>query len=251
MRGLTCGHAFHASCIDPWLTSRRACCPLCKRDYWVPKPRAEGDQPEETPEERRQRRRDREERRAARDGQSLWTVRGGRFYLPGRFLGGGPMYVREGDGFRNLSPSEIRRRERAEMERRQRRREDRVAESLARRAAREQTRRERAASGGDGWRGLGLFGRGRQNNDPEARARAAPQNAAEAQLMAQARGQRQGQEQPTGGMLGRLNPFGRSNGGSNAIGAGQAQAAQAAAPTPGQVEAQSAQPPAGRGWIFR
>ncbi|PLN75501.1 hypothetical protein BDW42DRAFT_37138 [Aspergillus taichungensis] len=39
IRGLTCGHAFHASCVDPWLTSRRACCPLCKADYHVPKPR--------------------------------------------------------------------------------------------------------------------------------------------------------------------------------------------------------------------
>lgn len=45
VRGLTCGHAFHASCVDPWLTSRRACCPLCKADYYVPKPRpaTEGD----------------------------------------------------------------------------------------------------------------------------------------------------------------------------------------------------------------
>lgn len=42
VRGLTCGHAFHASCVDPWLTSRRACCPLCKSDYYVPKPRPEG-----------------------------------------------------------------------------------------------------------------------------------------------------------------------------------------------------------------
>ena len=43
VRGLTCGHAFHASCIDPWLTSRRACCPLCKADYYVPKPKPEGE----------------------------------------------------------------------------------------------------------------------------------------------------------------------------------------------------------------
>ncbi|KAJ0364893.1 hypothetical protein COL154_004701 [Colletotrichum chrysophilum] len=45
IRGLTCGHAFHAVCVDPWLTSRRACCPLCKADYYTPKPRPapEGD----------------------------------------------------------------------------------------------------------------------------------------------------------------------------------------------------------------
>ena len=55
VRGLTCGHAFHGSCVDPWLTSRRACCPLCKADYYVPKPRPEGEA------EEMQRRRTREE----------------------------------------------------------------------------------------------------------------------------------------------------------------------------------------------
>lgn len=47
VRGLSCGHAFHAACLDPWLTSRRACCPLCKADYYVPKPRT-ADETDET-----------------------------------------------------------------------------------------------------------------------------------------------------------------------------------------------------------
>ena len=38
IRGLACGHAFHITCIDPWLTSRRACCPLFETDYYAPKP---------------------------------------------------------------------------------------------------------------------------------------------------------------------------------------------------------------------
>ncbi|PYH79393.1 hypothetical protein BO82DRAFT_366770 [Aspergillus uvarum CBS 121591] len=33
IRPLTCGHIFHVSCLDPWLTRRHACCPLCKTDY--------------------------------------------------------------------------------------------------------------------------------------------------------------------------------------------------------------------------
>lgn len=45
VRGLTCGHAFHAACLDPWLTSRRACCPLCKADYYTPKPRPLAPEP--------------------------------------------------------------------------------------------------------------------------------------------------------------------------------------------------------------
>ena len=34
VRGLLCGHVYHSDCLDPWLTWRRACCPICKRDYY-------------------------------------------------------------------------------------------------------------------------------------------------------------------------------------------------------------------------
>lgn len=84
IRGLTCGHAFHAGCLDPWLTSRRACCPLCKADYFTPKPRPEGEAAETT--ERSGRRRDRGAN-MPQPPQSAWTgIRGGsRLMLPGRF----------------------------------------------------------------------------------------------------------------------------------------------------------------------
>eukprot|EP00730_Choanoeca_flexa_P020248 TRINITY_DN9901_c1_g2_i1.p2 TRINITY_DN9901_c1_g2~~TRINITY_DN9901_c1_g2_i1.p2 ORF type:complete len:123 (+),score=8.66 TRINITY_DN9901_c1_g2_i1:679-1047(+) len=29
---LPCGHSYHRSCIEPWLTRRQRTCPLCKRD---------------------------------------------------------------------------------------------------------------------------------------------------------------------------------------------------------------------------
>lgn len=81
IRGLTCGHAFHAGCLDPWLTSRRACCPLCKADYYTPKPRPEGEAAET----------ERTGRRSGRVPQpppSAWTgIRGSpRLILPGRFM---------------------------------------------------------------------------------------------------------------------------------------------------------------------
>ena len=38
VRGLTCGHIFHPECIDPWLLTRQARCPLCKMSFYTPKP---------------------------------------------------------------------------------------------------------------------------------------------------------------------------------------------------------------------
>ncbi|CAL3972477.1 unnamed protein product [Diplocarpon coronariae] len=91
VRGLTCGHAFHATCLDPWLTGRRACCPLCKADYYTPKPRPEGE-PE--PAERTGRRRG----NIPQAPPSAWlAVRGNRLINPGRF-GNTPQYGSEGTG---------------------------------------------------------------------------------------------------------------------------------------------------------
>ncbi|KAA8648953.1 putative RING finger protein [Aspergillus tanneri] len=33
IRPLTCGHIFHSACVDPWLSRRQACCPLCKMSF--------------------------------------------------------------------------------------------------------------------------------------------------------------------------------------------------------------------------
>lgn len=39
IRDLSCGHIFHVACVDPWLTKRQACCPLCKTKFSRPVPR--------------------------------------------------------------------------------------------------------------------------------------------------------------------------------------------------------------------
>ena len=42
IRELECEHAFHKTCIDEWLTTKRACCPCCKHSL-VPAPAPSGD----------------------------------------------------------------------------------------------------------------------------------------------------------------------------------------------------------------
>ncbi|EWC45238.1 hypothetical protein DRE_05965 [Drechslerella stenobrocha 248] len=79
VRGLTCGHAFHTACIDPWLTVRRACCPLCKADYYVPKPRTEAEiEAEEAARERRRQ----QVADMHRHPLSSWWMRAEAFLMP-------------------------------------------------------------------------------------------------------------------------------------------------------------------------
>lgn len=107
IRGLTCGHAFHAGCLDPWLTSRRACCPLCKADYYVPKPRLDGEAAA-TDADRSGRRRDRMS--MPQSPASAWTgIRGSpRLVLPGRF-GGSAMYPGDQYGYDGRRARRVRR----------------------------------------------------------------------------------------------------------------------------------------------
>ncbi|KAK6505384.1 hypothetical protein TWF481_007289 [Arthrobotrys musiformis] len=79
VRGLTCGHAFHTACIDPWLTARRACCPLCKADYYVPKPRTEAEI--EAEEQARERRRQ-QAAELNRSPLSTWWHRAEAYLMP-------------------------------------------------------------------------------------------------------------------------------------------------------------------------
>jgi len=41
VRSLKCGHCYHQTCIDPWLTSQSGACPLCKRDFYKQQSTAE------------------------------------------------------------------------------------------------------------------------------------------------------------------------------------------------------------------
>ncbi|OJD11432.1 hypothetical protein AJ78_07797 [Emergomyces pasteurianus Ep9510] len=90
VRGLSCGHAFHASCLDPWLTSRRACCPLCKADYYVPKPRPEGAEGNQNNSSSRSRRNLNRNNAPTQPERTYVADRGNpfvtRLVLPGRFI---------------------------------------------------------------------------------------------------------------------------------------------------------------------
>ena len=48
VRSLKCGHCYHQTCIDPWLTNQRGACPLCKLEFYLPsEPHAKAE-PEST-----------------------------------------------------------------------------------------------------------------------------------------------------------------------------------------------------------
>jgi hypothetical protein len=115
IRGLTCGHAFHAGCLDPWLTSRRACCPLCKADYYVPKPRPEGEVADA---ERSTRRANGMARmNMPQAPHSTWTgIRGSpRLILPGRFITS-PMYPGDAYGYNSAGDRRTARRSRRDAD---------------------------------------------------------------------------------------------------------------------------------------
>ena len=62
IRELECEHAFHKTCIDEWLTTKRACCPCCKHSLVPAAPPSAGAPESEVPAPPRRRRRRRHRR---------------------------------------------------------------------------------------------------------------------------------------------------------------------------------------------
>ena len=69
IRELECEHAFHKTCIDEWLTTKRACCPCCKHSLVPAAPPSAGAPESEVPAPPRRRR-----RRRYRRGRGAETV---------------------------------------------------------------------------------------------------------------------------------------------------------------------------------
>lgn len=145
VRGLTCGHAFHAVCLDPWLTSRRACCPLCKADYYVPKPRPVPEASNDA---------------AAHNGSSFDPRNNPRFNLPAAIRSA---WVRGPRSAQNAAPS---------SEAPQRRRSERRPEGTEQATQPDQTQQSpeaaQTSNGGvlSSVRGAFRFGRRRQDQPP-------------------------------------------------------------------------------------
>ncbi|KAM0440919.1 hypothetical protein ACHAPT_000222 [Fusarium lateritium] len=166
VRGLTCGHAFHAVCLDPWLTSRRACCPLCKADYYVPKPRPVPEASNDA---------------TANNGSSFDPRNNPRFNLPAAIRSA---WVRGPRNAQNVPPS---------SEASQRRRSERRTEGTEQVTQPDQTQQgpggAQASNGGvlSSVRGVLRFGRRRQGQQPPSQNSGASEAVTPSQLEAASR----------------------------------------------------------------
>ena len=142
VRGLTCGHAFHAACVDPWLTSRRACCPLCKADYYIPKPRTEGTEDATQPTGRRS------ATRGIAQPPPVWIGgRAGMAFGRPRLIFAGPRFFLTDDGRNTYSATPSR------QERRRREQDVFYQDPTAQRQQQETVSANGGSGGGgDGWR---------------------------------------------------------------------------------------------------